>query len=67
LSRQLQTASYIEKPAITLRWEETLKECHLLQFVVDLLERQQGKDDLLETTPHEQATGNSASPKSEVQ
>ena len=41
LARQLETASYIEKPAITLRREETLKECHLLQFVLDLVERQQ--------------------------
>ncbi|MGB6693455.1 MAG: hypothetical protein WBE56_04685 [Terracidiphilus sp.] len=41
LARQLDTASYIEKPAIMLRREETLKECHLLQFVLDLVERQQ--------------------------
>ena len=41
LARQLETASYIEKPAITLRREETLKECHLLEFVLDLVERQQ--------------------------
>jgi hypothetical protein len=41
LERQLEKASYIEKPAITLRREETLKECHLLQFVLDLMERQE--------------------------
>jgi hypothetical protein len=41
LERQFEKASYIEKPAITLRREETLKECHLLQFVLDLLERQE--------------------------
>jgi hypothetical protein len=39
LARQLEKANFIEKPAIILRWEETLKECHLLQLAVDLLER----------------------------
>jgi hypothetical protein len=43
LARQLENANYVEKPAITLRWEETLKECHVLQLVVDLLERQKRK------------------------
>lgn len=40
LARDLQTASFITKPALTLRREETLKECYLLQFVLDLLERE---------------------------
>jgi hypothetical protein len=40
LARQLKKANFIQKPAITLRWEETLTECHVLQLVVDLLERQ---------------------------
>ncbi len=40
LARQLEKANFIEKPAITLRWEATLTECHVLQLFVDLLERQ---------------------------
>jgi hypothetical protein len=40
LARQLKTANFIEKPAMTLRWEETLKDCYVLQLLVDLLERQ---------------------------
>jgi hypothetical protein len=40
LERELETASFITKPALTLRREETLKECYILQFVLDLLERE---------------------------
>jgi hypothetical protein len=44
LAKRLQTASFIEKPALTLRWEETVKECSVLQLAVDLLERLERKD-----------------------
>jgi len=41
LGKRLQTASYVERPAVTLRWEDTLKDCHVLQLMVDLIERQE--------------------------
>jgi hypothetical protein len=43
LARELETASFITRPALTLRREETLHECYLLQFVLDLLERQKSE------------------------
>jgi hypothetical protein len=48
LARQLEKANYIEKPAITLRIEDTLKECHVLQLIVDLLERQKSEHNVWE-------------------
>jgi hypothetical protein len=41
LAKQIETASFIAKPAITLRYEDTLKECYGLRLVLDLLERQE--------------------------
>jgi hypothetical protein len=41
LGKRLQYASFIERPAVTLRWEDTLKDCHILQLMVDLVERQE--------------------------
>lgn len=42
LTKRLKTATFVEKPALTLRWEETLNECRALQLAVDLLERLEG-------------------------
>lgn len=41
LGKRLQTASFVERPAVILRWEDTLKDCHVLQLMVDLIERQE--------------------------
>jgi hypothetical protein len=41
LARQLQTAGLVEKPAIAHSWQETLKECQILQLTVELLERKE--------------------------
>jgi hypothetical protein len=41
LARQLKSARLVEKPALLLRWEGALKECRILQLVVELLERKE--------------------------
>jgi hypothetical protein len=41
LARQLETANFIQKPAITLRLEETMKECQMLQILLDVAEKRQ--------------------------
>jgi hypothetical protein len=41
LARQLKRARLVEKPALLLRWEQALKECQVLQLVVELLERKE--------------------------
>jgi hypothetical protein len=49
LARQLQTARLVEKPAITIRWQETLKECQILQLTVELLERKEREKNALQS------------------
>jgi hypothetical protein len=39
LAKRMNTAAFVEKAALTLRWEETLNEVRVLQLAVDLLER----------------------------
>jgi hypothetical protein len=41
LAKQLETANLAEKPAITIRWEDSLKDCYALQFAIELLERKE--------------------------
>lgn len=66
LARQLEKASFIEKPAITLRWEETLKDCHVLQLLVDLLERQKREVRMRDEVALQQGQECFASPEAEV-
>jgi hypothetical protein len=45
LARQMQIARLVEKPAIAQRWQKALKECQVLQLVVELLERREREKD----------------------
>ena len=56
LAKQIETARLIEKPAITGRWEQALKDCQIMQLLVDLLERQEREE--RGTGPLESATVN---------
>lgn len=43
LAREFETASltFDERAAIAHRWDEALKECYVLQLMVELMERQE--------------------------
>jgi|HubBroStandDraft_1064217.scaffolds.fasta_scaffold21360_3 hypothetical protein len=47
LAREMQTAKLVEKPAIAKRWQESLKECQILQLTVELLERKEREKNAL--------------------
>jgi hypothetical protein len=58
LAKELQTARLVEKPAIARRWQEALKECQILQLVVELLERKER-----EKSSHGSAGGGGIAPR----
>ena len=67
LAKQLEKANFIEKPAITLRLEDTLKECQALQLLVDLLERQEHESRARDADMSQWASEQLVAPGSEVQ